>query len=301
VRFLRAVAVLLVVLVLFALGFAKLTSDNGPRAGTPRLGKGLAALDIGTATKVRLSPDGGRILVVEDGTVTVVGLNDAKIVMRTGSNIVDAAWMPDGKRVFVLEGPIPTGQVATLDMAGHLDGVAKLKAPLGFGNGDGVAVDDRGTRAAVITVTRDAIGGAAHTDLATIDLQSGAVRVYATPRNEARPLFVDDDLVAVASQGETGPARLDLVDLTTGEVDAGRPVIAGPYGLTFGEEVIVARRAAQGAYRLIAVGTDDSAERTLHVTKPHRQVVAVNAQATRCLVRVVDPGGSAHLEIEAFA
>ena len=269
-----------------------------PRSG---LGRGLNALEIGTATKVRLSPDGSRILVVDSGSATVVGLNDAKIVVRTGSNVVDAAWMPDGRRILTVEGPIPTGQVATVDMSGHVDGVAKLNPSIGFGSGDGVAVDGRGTRAAVIAVTRDAIGGLAHTDLATIELQTGKVRAYPTGRNEARPFFVDDDLVAVASQGTTGPARLDLVDLTTGAVDAGRPIIDGPYARTFGEEVVVARRASQGAYRLIAVNADNDSERTLHVTKPHRHVVAVNAQVTRCLVRVVDKGGTAHLAIEAFA
>ncbi|MEY2472355.1 MAG: hypothetical protein QOK28_1684 [Actinomycetota bacterium] len=299
-RFLRAVAVLLVVLVAFVFAFAKLTSDNGAHVANPRLGKGVTALEIGTATKVRLSPDGSRIAVVEGGVVTVVGLNDAKIVTRAGTNIVDATWMPDGKRVLVVEGPIPTGQIATIDMTGHLNGVATLSPSIGFGSGDGIAVDERGTRAAVIAVTRDAIGGAAHTDLATVELQTGEVRVYPTDRNETHPVFVDDDLVAVASQAATGPERLDFVDLTTAKVDAGRPIVDGPYVRTFGEEVVVARRAAQGADRLVAVSAQGGRERTLHVTKIHRHVVAVNAQATRCLVRVVDPGGSAHLDIETF-
>ena len=299
-RFLRAVAVLLIVLAAFVYGFAKLTSDDGPHRANPRLGKGITGIDIGSATRVRLSPDGSRIAVVAGGSVTVVGLDDAKIVTSAGTNVVDAAWMPDGTRVLVVEGPIPTGQVATVDMHGKVDGVATLAPSIGFGDGDGIAVDEHGTRAAVIAVTRDAIGGATHTDLATIDLGTGKVRVYPTARDEAQPLFVDDDLVAVASQATKGPARLDLVDLTTGAVDAGRPIVDGPYVRTFGGEAVVARRAAQGAYRLIAVNAETGDERTLHVTKPHRHVVAVNAQVTRCLVRVVDPGGSAHLDIETF-
>ena len=299
-RFLRAVAVLLVVLAAFVFGFAKLTSDDAPHVANPRLGKGITGLDLGSATKVRWSPDGAHLAVVEGGSVTVVGLNDAKVVARAGTNVVDAAWMPDGTRVLVVEGPIPTGQVATIDLHGKLDGAATLDPSIGFGDGNGIAVDERGTRAAAIAVTRDAIGGATHTDLATIELQTGKVRVYATARNEASPLFVDDDRVAVASEGTHGPARLDLVDLATGKVAAGRPIIDGPYARTFGGEVVVARRAAQGAYRLIAVNADTGHERTLHVTKPHRHVVAVNAQVTRCLVRVVDPGGSAHLDTETF-
>jgi hypothetical protein len=297
----RAVVVLLVILVAFVWGFAKLTSDDGPRVATPRLGNSIDALDIGAATKVRLSPDGRRILVVADGSATVVGLHDAKIVMRTGDNVVDGAWMPDGKRVLVVEGPIPTGQISTLDMTGHVDGVARLDPSIGFGSGDGVAVNADGTRAAVIAVTREDLGGAEHADLAVVELQTGKVRVYPTARDEARPFFVDDDVVAVTSEAATGPARLDVVNLATGDVHAGRPVIDGPYARTFGGEVVVARRAAQGAYRLIAVNADTGAERTLHVTKPHRHVVAVNAEVTRCLVRVVDKGGTAHLAIEGFA
>ncbi|HVV35562.1 MAG TPA: hypothetical protein VHC63_03090 [Acidimicrobiales bacterium] len=298
-RFVRAVVVLVVVLVVFAVLFAKVTSDNGTRVATPRLGKGIEALDVGTSTKVRLSPDGSRIAVVEDGAVTVVGLDDAHIVTRAGNDVVDATWMPDGTRLLVVEGPIPTGQVDTIDLRGHVDGVATLDPSIGFGNGDGVAVNDRGTEAAVIAVSRDAIGGTTHTDLATVELQTGKVRVYRTTRDEARPVFLDDDTVAVASQGPTGPARLDTVDLVSGGVQAGRPIVDGPYGRTFGGDAVVARRAAQGAYRLLAVAADGH-EATLHVTKPHRHVVAVNREVTRCLVRVVDPGGSAHLAIEGF-
>jgi hypothetical protein len=300
-RFLRATAVAVVVLVLFAWGFAKLT-DNDDTTATPRLGTGLSGLSVTTAAKVRMSPDGARLAVVEGGQVVVVGVNDAKIVMRAGTNVVDAAWMPDGKRVLAVEGPIPTGQVTTLDMKGEIDGVQKINPSISFGDGTGVAVDSRGTQAAVIAVTRDAIGGEVHTDLAVIQLQSGAVRVYPTPaRDESSPVFIDDDFVAVASQGATGSARLDFVDLGTGAVDAGRPITAGPFVRTVGEEVVVARRAAQGATRLLAVSADGGDERELHVTKPHRKVVAVDLQVTRCLVRVVDPGGTAHLALEPFA
>lgn len=294
-RFLRAVVVMLVVLLAFVYGFAKLTSDDGPRVATPRLDKGITALDIGTASKLRWSPDGRRLALVEDGTVTVVGIDDAKIVTRAGHNVVDATWMPDSKRVLVVEGPIPTGQIATLDMQGRLDGVATLAPSIAFGDGFGLAVDARGTRAAAIAVTRDAIGGATHSDLAVIELQTGKVHVYATPRNETTPVFVDDDLVAVASAG-----RLDRFDLTTGAAGAGPALSGGPFARTFGEEIVVARRAPKGATTLVAVDADTGDARTLHVTKPHRQVVAVNREVTRCLVRVPDPGGAAHLEIEAF-
>jgi len=296
------VVVVVVVLVAFAYGFAKLTDNDGEVVATRKLGRGIAGLNITTATKVRMSPDGSQLAIVEGGQVIIVGLDDASIVSRTGTNVVDAAWMPDGDRVLVTEGPIPTGRVTTLKLDGSVHGVAKLAPSISFGDGNGVAVDSLGTHAAVIATTREAIGGAVHSDLAIVELQSGNVRVLPTPnRDEFHPLFVDDELVAVASIGAKGPARLDLVDLATGEVDAGRAITDGPFVRTVGEEVVVARRAAQGATRLVAVSVETGAERELHVTKPHRKVVPVDLQVNRCLVRVVDPGGGAHLAIEPFA
>ncbi len=301
-RFLRAVTIAVVVLVAFAYGFARLTDNDNSTVGAPRLGTGLSGLNISTATKVRLSPDGSRLAVVEGGAVVVVGLHDAKIVTRAGQAVVDAAWMPDSRRVLLLEGPTPTGQVTVIDMAGKVVGVATLAPSVGFGDGAGAAVDNRGARAAVITVTRDAIGGQRHNDLAIIDLPTGAVRTYPTPsRDQARPLFIDDDLVAVSSIGSTGPARLDFVDLATGAVDAGRPVVDGPFVSTLRGEAVVARLGANGATRLLAVDPQHGAERDLHVTKPHRRVVAVDIQLTRAIVRVPDPGGDAHLAIEQFS
>lgn len=301
-RFVRAVAVSLVVLVLFAIGFARLTDNDRPAIVRPRLGRALSGLSITTATKVRLSPDGGRVLVVEAGQVVVVGLHDADIVMRAGRNVVDAAWMPDGERVLVVEGPIPTAQVTTLDMNGEVDGVQTLSPSVGFGDGNGVAVDSRGTKAAVIATTRDAIGGRVHGDLAVIELQTGKVRVYATPdRDEVYPLFVDDDLVALRSEAATGATRLDLVELATGAVTVGRPMTGGPFVRTVGGEVVVARRGAKGATRLVGVDTQTGKERQIHVTKSRSSVVAVDLRVTRCLVRVVDSEGNAHLAIEPFA
>jgi hypothetical protein len=300
VSFVRAVVVAVVVLVLFAWGFAKLT-DNDVATVVPRLDSGIAGLSITTSTKVRLSPDGARLAIVEAGSVNVIGVNDAKIVTRAGRNVVDATWMPDSKRVLFTEGPIPTGQVTVIDLKGAINGVANLTPSIGFGDGEGIAVDSRGARAAVISVTRDTIGGRAHRDLAVIELRTGAVRLYPTPnRDESSPLFVDDDLLAVASTGASGPARLDLVDIATGEVRAGRPIIAGPFVRTISSEVVVARRAAQGATRLLAVDSETGDERQLHVTKPHRRVVAVDIQLTRAVVRVPDGGGESHLVIEQF-
>jgi hypothetical protein len=302
-RLVRNAAVTLVVLAVLALLFGRIADNDSDAPARPVLGQGLTALSITTATKVRISPDGSRLAVAEAGQVAIVGINDGKIVMRAGRNVVDVAWMPgEPSRVLVVEGPIPTGLITTLDMTGAVDGVQRLNPPISFGDGNGLAADSRGTQAAVIATTRDAIGGKLHTDLAIVQLQTGAVRIYATPdRNEARPLFVDDDYVAVASQGDTGPARLDFVELSTGEVVPGQPITGGPFVRTVGGEVVVARRASQGATRLLAVDALTGDERDLHVTEPHRRVVAVDLQVTKCLVRVIDPGGGAHLALEGFA
>jgi hypothetical protein len=298
---LRAVVVAVVLLVAFVWGFAKLTSDDGPRSARPVLGNGIKSLEISTSTKIRLSPDGGLIAVVESGVTTVVGVNDAHIVTRAGRNVVDATWMPDSKRLLIVEGPVPTGEIDVVDLKGVTVGVAHLTPSVAFGNGQGVAVDSRGGTAAVIAVTRDPIGGREHTDLAVVDLPTGRVQVFPTPgRDEARPVFVDDGLVAVSSIGESGPARLDIVDVTTGAVTPRRALVDGPFTRTPAGEAVVARGAAQGALRLIAVDPDTGDERTLHVTRPHRQVAAVDVHVTRAMVRVRDEDGTEHLEFEQF-
>lgn len=301
-RMLRAVVVAVVLLIAFAYGFARITDDDRPVRTRRELGKGLAALTISTSNKIRLSPDGERLAIVEAGAVTVVGVDDAKVVTRAGTNVVDAAWMPDGERVLVVEGPIPTGQLTVIDMEGTVSGVAQLSPSVSFGTGLGLAVDSRGTQAAVITVTREPIGGRQHSDLAVVGLQTGKVRVYATPeRDETQPMFVDDELVAVSSVAETGGARLDLVDVASGQVQAGPELDSGPFVRTFRDEVVVGRRAPGGADELVAVDTQTLDTRRLHVTERRRRVVAIDLQVTRAVVRVSDPGGEAHLEIEAFA
>lgn len=297
----RATAVVLVLVAAIVFGFVQLIREDGATA-KPRLAKGLAAVTISTSTKVRLSPDASLVAVVEGGQVSVIGVQDAKVVTRAGRNVVDAAWMPDGTRLIVTEGPTPTGEIAAVDLTGEVAGVAKLKPSVGFGNGRGIGIDERGTRAAVIVVTRDAIGGTERSDLAVVDFATGAVRVYPTPnRSEARPVFLDADTVAVATKGPTTPARLAVVDLASGRETIGRVIFDGPYARTAAGDAVVSRRAAQGAIRLLAIETVAGGERDLFVTKPHRRVVDVDLQLTRALVRVPDGRGGGHLAFEPFA
>src|SRR5262249_34197861 len=159
-----------------------------------------------------------------------------------------------------------TGQVSVIDLRGRVVGTARLAPSIAFGNGDGVALNDDGTTAAVIAVTRDAIGGAEHHDLATIDLANGAVRVYETPElDESSPVFVDDGTVALFADG-----HLRFVDLTTGTTRDAGVIYDGPFTRTNEGEVVVGRRAANGAVRLLGVDRHGDS-RQIAVLKPHRK------------------------------
>ena len=294
-RIVRAAVVLLAVLLLAAFAFAKLTSDSGPVASTPGFGQGLSNVAVSTSTKIRLSPDSTKVALVESGVVTVVRSRDGARVMAAGKNIVDVAWMPDGNRVIVVEGPIPTGEIDAIDMTGKRAGVAKLKAPIGFGDGFGLAVDSRGTQAAAIAVTRDPIGGARHTDLAVVELQTGAVRIFESPTEERNPTFVDDENVAylagsVLFQRELGDGRLTKID--QGFADG--PFVAGPDG----ELALWADDAAQG---LVGIDTTARKRRALRVLPQGHIPVDVDAHLTRALVRVTDRDGTVHLSFDSLA
>ncbi len=291
-RILRAAVVLLAVLLLAAYAFAKFTSDSGLVASTPGFGKGLSNVAVSTSTKIRLSPDSTKVAFVESGVVTIVRSRDGARVMAAGENIVDVAWMPDGKRVIVVEGPIPTGEIAAIDMNGKSAGLAKLKTSIGFGDGFGLAVDSRGTQAAAIAVSRDPIGGAIHTDLAVVDLQTGAVNVFESTTEESNPSFVDDENVAyladsVLFQRDLGDGRLTKVD--QGFADG--PFVAGPDGelALWTDEVVPA---------LVGVDTTSRKRRTLRALRKGHVPVDVDAHLTRALVRVTDADGTVHLSFD---
>ncbi len=118
--------VAVVVVVAFAWGFAKLTSDDGGVENRP-LGAALPTQSIGTSAKVRLSPDGAHLALVESGILSIIRVRDASIASRAGTRVVDATWMPDGSRVVIVEGPIPTGQIAAVDLQGKTAGVVRTQ------------------------------------------------------------------------------------------------------------------------------------------------------------------------------
>lgn len=293
-RILRAAVVLIAVLLLAAYAFAKLTSESGPVESTPGFGRGLSNLAVSTSTKIYLSPDSTRVALVENGAVTVVRTRDGARVMSAGKNVVDAAWMPDGQRVLVVEGPIPTGEIDAIGMNGKVQGVAKVQPAIQFGNGYGLAVDSAGRQAAAIAVTRDPIGGATHTDLAVIDLQSGATRVFKTTIDERNPIFADDD--RVAALGDDALFVRSLVDGRVAKVDrgfAGGPFVAGP-------DDAVALDAGTAVHTVISFDTRAGKRRALRTLPEGHVPVDVDTHRTRALVRVTDSDGTVHLSFDAL-
>ena len=283
-RFVRAVVVIALVVLASVWLYARLTTDATPAA--PTLGDSLRTFQTSASSKVRLSPDGTKLAVVQDGSLQVIRVRDAALVTKRGANVVDAAWMRDSARVVVTEGPIPTGELDVIGANGGVTAALHLSPSVGFGNGRGLAVSPLERSGAAIVVSRDAIGGAEHADLATVDFTSGAVRVYATPEtDESSPVFVDEDTIALASRGPTGASHLVFVDVGTGAATDRGVIYDGPFVTTNLGDVVVGHRAANGAVRLVAVNPQGD-DRQIAVLKPHRRPVAVDAHTTRVVVRV---------------
>ena len=291
-RGLRSTVVAVVVVVLGALAFARLTSTNGPVASNPAFGRGLSKLAVSTATKVRLSPDNTRVALVENGSVTVVRTKDGSRVMSAGNNVVDAAWMPDGTRVIVVEGPIPTGEIAAVDMDGRAVGIAALKPSIEFGDGFGLAVNSDGTHVTAIAVTRDAIGGAVHTDVADINLQTGVTRVFRTPAEERTSIWVTDDAIGSVANGVF--SIRNLVDNGVTEVVNG--VAGGPFVTTATGEVVL----ETADHELLIVDPASPDKPTLRALPAGHEAVDVDTQVTRALVRVTERDGTVHLSMHAL-
>ena len=245
----RVAIVLVVALLIGAWVYAKATSGGET---TQSFGDGLRTFRAEASDKVRLSPDGQRVAIVNDGELSVIRVRDGAVLTRAGQNIVDASWMLDGERVLAVEGPIPTGEIVTVGTTGRATGRARLTPSAAFGDGDGLAVDRDGARAAAIVVTRDAIGGTRHRDLATIDLATGALRVYATPSvDERNPVFLNDGVVALNANG-----HLQFVDLQTGAIEDEGQIAGGPYASAPDGEVVVNTRAEM--FRVDAAGARTS-------------------------------------------
>lgn len=296
---LRNAAVGLVIAVLVVVGIVRLVSSERPtrEVATP----GFEGLVVPSTGVVRWSPDGSKVALLVDGALVVVAVKDGRELARVGRTVVDSAWMPDATRVLAVEGPIPTGQIAAIRTNGETAGTTTLRPSIAFGTGLGLATDARGTRAVAVTTTRDAIGGATHSDLAIVELQTGQTRVLATPdRDEFNPVFVDDTTVAYASQGAGRELRLHFLDLESERRTNVGVIHDGPFGVLATGETVVGHRASQGRYRLDAI--DAAGERrTLGVVDRQRKPVGIDRFGTRVLVRIPGADTGAQLRIDVLS
>lgn len=283
-RFGAVVAGGVAAVVIGAVGFAAI-SDRGSDA-TPSLSppSGPAfdedkALPVGPS-EGSFSPDGRRVAVLDNASVALA--SRGKLRRVTASNrIVDFAWMPNSDSVLVAEGPIPTGQVSVVTLDGKVKGTARLNPSIGFGTGYGMSVDATGTSAAVIAVDRDPIGGRERTDLAIINLTTGAVKRFATPeQDEQGPVFVDDDTIALSANGNAV-----IVDVATGTRRSmpNQSGVARVLGATDAGHVVLAESGVVGE-QVVSVALDGSARKSLATLGVGERAVASDPRPLRILV-----------------
>lgn len=265
-------------------------------------GRAFAGGEIRTSSvTAAYSPDGGRIAVLTDEGVGLASNGQVRRFTRPGARIVAFTWMPDSRRLLVLEGPVATGFLAAVDLTGKVVGSVELDPAFPPGSGFGLAVDDATRRAASVTVERDALGGTGGRDLVTVDLQSGVTRVMGNAEAlESNPQFVDDDHV-VLTERRAGTAQVVLVELASGRrtrlTPAGQDAtLVGT--LAGGDRIAYTTVGRSGRVRLWATGVVGGEPRLLDTFAPGQVVVAVEPSARRALVSVPatgaldgDPGG----------
>lgn len=243
-----------------------------------------------TTSKVSWSPDGTMLAAVTNGELQLYRVADRALVMSVGDDVVNAAWMPDGRRVLVTEGPIPTGEVSVVDLAGAAVGVAKLAPSLDFDTGSGLDVNSSGTLAVAAVANRVPLGGATRWDLAFIDLQVGTVRIVVTPDvDEIRPFFADDASVVFAARAST--LRIGRYDLGADAFRSLGDIAFGPLGMTRDGEALVGESTGEpGETRLVRLDSSSGVRVALKPAFPagHRPV-AIDPLLRRVLV-LADPG-----------
>lgn len=231
------------------------------------------------------SPDGSHLAVRSADGIGLAVQGTVRLLGRSKSNVVDFAWMPDGSRLVVVEGPIPTGEIVALGLDGRLTGRASLSPSFSVGTGYGITVNSEGTYAVVSRAQIDQLGGAVHLDLVEVDLQSGAVReLTPTPDvDESAPFFLDDDHVVYErdAAGQRSVALLDLQTLSSRDL-TGAALRARPVGVIYdGTDVVYVTPAgdvyaldpASGSPRLMGAkvgdvaAIDPSGSRAVVVTK----------------------------------
>ena len=241
------------------------------------------------AERALFSPDGTRLAVVSSDGIGIGDGGTVRLVTPEGSSAVDAAWMPDSTSLLVAEGPAVADRLTVLHLDGSTKGVAKLDAPFSVGEGNGIAVDERGTRAVATSETRDPIGGRRHFGLMLVELTTGKVTPLSTDANvdEAWPVFAADN-VLFARRTSTGRWQVNVLNLTSKTRAAMSPADedAFPVGvLRTGQPVYASSRPGR-AVSVWAVRDDGSRVR-----------MAEFPSGTR--VWTVEPGGTRAVVSEA--
>ncbi len=208
---------------------------------------------IAAAGRAVFDFDGRRLAVVTGNGLGVAANGIISPVTSPGTNVVDAAWFPNGSTLLVAEGPVPTGMVAVVEADGRVRGSIRLEPSIGFGDGYGMVVAAGGRRAVVTAVERRAFAPPVR-HLVSVDLGTGATRSLtdAGGPDEEGPFLPAGDRLAFTSVEGDGLARAVVADLDGAVTDVlgpGRVVgVAGSSVIVVGPDDIVRRfDAGRGA------------------------------------------------------
>lgn len=248
------------------------------------------------AGKAAYSPDGTRIALLTDGGLGLAEEGRVRTISRKGAQIVDFAWMPDSRRVLVLEGPAATGFLAVLDLTGDVVASAELQPSFSPGAGHGIDVDRQSRLAVAVAVTRQPIGGRETRDIALIELQSGVVRMMVNATgDESRPRFVAGNAIAFTDR-TADSTRVMVADPTTGRREALSPAqerASLVAVLDDGESVAYSSVGRDGRVRLYKVAVTGGDRELLMKFSAGEAVVAVDPSGRRALLStsLPDPSG----------
>jgi hypothetical protein len=242
------------------------------------------------------SPDGGHLLTISAQGVGEARRGRVRLLTAPGSRAVDAAWFPGSNAVLVAEGPVPTGELAVLGLDGRSLGRVPLNPSFGVGTGRGMTIDRAGQRAVVTLVDRDPFRPTTRTDLALVDMKTGADHplVPTADTDEDRPFFIGPDTVAFTSKPASGgPATVVSLDIDTGSLRVLSPK---------GEDAVGIGAIDDGAWvaytsgsTLWAVPSTGGTPFRLARVPSGAAVVAVHPDGDEALVVEPEPGGASRL------
>lgn len=292
----RTVAlVAFVIVAILAVAYGVVVTRPGPSPRVPPVAAGAFGPGgvIRTAsTKAAYSPDGASIAVLTADGVGIATKGRVEAFTRPGAQIVDFAWMPDSRRLLVMEGPVGTGFVVVVDLQGEVVAAEELSPPFAVGSGFGIDVDPSARRAVTVAVTRDPLGQRDRRDVVVTDLQTGVTRTLVDEEAiESRPAFLAGDEVVVTER-RGRDSVVAAVNLASG----GRRLLSPPGEraavvnvISRGETVTYTTRGRGGRLSLWRVPAAGGTRTLLDRFEPGQTVVAVDASGRRALVSGPDP------------